>query len=151
MGFSDIPVRSNGQRLTRDMLNALRTAGIALETLLGTARVVGSQAIANNQVVAANVTDLLFDYTTTRRVVVDWWCRRKSDSVDLIESGTFVLLYKPGSTTWDFFPVSQEGDDSGLTWSVTAAGQAKYASTNVAGVYDTTLSKVAYSARTLGV
>lgn len=88
-----------------------------------------SFSAANNQVAAANVTGLAFANATVRSfdaqvsVAID-------ATTDLFE--TFNLRGIQKGSSWDMAVVSN-GDDSGIVFSITTAGQVQYTSTNEAG------------------
>jgi hypothetical protein len=88
-----------------------------------------SFASANNQASPANVTGLAFANAAVRSfkalvsVEID-------ATADLFES--FELLGIQKGSSWDM-AVSAVGDDSGITFTITNAGQVQYTSTNVAG------------------
>lgn len=90
--------------------------------------------IANNQVVAANVTGLSFDTSTVRGAFVEYSVYRVTTSVgatEVVETGTIYLAYKSTANVWDIATVGTAG--AGVTFSITAAGQVKYTSTNMTG------------------
>lgn len=88
-----------------------------------------SFALANNQVVAANVTGFAFANADVRgfkafaTVEID-------ATADLFESFELIGIQKGSS--WDM-SVASVGDDSGVVFSITTAGQIQYVSSNAAG------------------
>jgi hypothetical protein len=94
-----------------------------------------SFSIANNQVTAANVTGLAFATATTRsaKVLVDI---QIDATTDLYEAYELLIVQKASS-----FDMSQmsTGDDSGIVFTITNAGQVQYTSSNNAGFVSGTL------------
>lgn len=94
-----------------------------------------SFSAANNQAVAANVTGLAFangvvrSFRTHVSVTID-------ATADLFE--VFELNGIQKGADWDL-AVSSVGDDSGIVFSITPAGQIQYTSTNLAGFVSDTM------------
>lgn len=88
-----------------------------------------SFSAANNQVAAANVTGLAFANATVRS-----FDAQVSVAIDATASlfETFNLRGIQKGASWDMAVVSN-GDDSGIVFSITNAGQVQYTSTNEAG------------------
>lgn len=103
-----------------------------------------SFSAANNQVAVANVTGLLFPNATVRSfeaqvaVLID-------ATTDLYEKFRLEGIQKGSS--WDMFIISV-GDNSGITFSITNAGQVQYTSANSAGFVSNTMK---FRAQTLSV
>lgn len=90
--------------------------------------------LTNNQAVAADITPLYFDYRTTSYVVIDYVIQRTSSSAELIQSGILMAVYKPRANTWSIREYGTAGPDaSGVTFTITSAGQVQYTSSNQAG------------------
>ncbi len=96
--------------------------------------------MANNQVAAANVTGLLLDATLWRsaRVRLDISRRDTVLATELRWVGFLELIYRQVGTTWAINGLEGGGDvvsdlPAGITFTITAAGQVKYQSTNEAG------------------
>lgn len=103
--------------------------------------------LTNNQVAAANIEGLSFDYRKFSQVSVDYLIQRVTTgggAQEKIESGTFYLVYKPTSNAW---VLSGGPTTSGITLTITAAGQVQYTSTNLTGT--ASISKITFKARTL--
>jgi hypothetical protein len=133
-GASSIPVRENGQKVAYDWFNPLRTALIALEGFLGTGFISETSfTIANNQGAAANVTGLVLDKASFKSGKVTAEIRRRTDSNELIAVGTFAMIYRAGTDSWELAGEEWCGDAHGVTLSITPAGQVQYTSTNVSG------------------
>jgi hypothetical protein len=88
-----------------------------------------SFTMANNQISAANVTGLAFANATTRsfKALIDI---KISATADLYEA--YEILGVQKGSTWDITQTAV-GDDSGVVFSITTAGQIQYTSTNVTG------------------
>lgn len=91
---------------------------------------------ANNQAAAANVTGLAFANASVRSfkalvsVAID-------ATADLFEQFELMAIQK--GATWDLSQTAV-GDDSGLVFSITNAGQVQYTSTNVLGFVTSTVN-----------
>lgn len=104
--------------------------------------------LANNQAVAANVTGLVFDKSYTSQVVIDYCIQRLTSTTEVIQSGTKHAVYKPGAATWSLLEYGTPGPDaSGITFSITSAGQIKYTSSNLGGTQS--ISRIFYRVREL--
>lgn len=99
---------------------------------------------ANNQVAAANVTGLAFANATVRSF-------EALVSVTIIATGSLYESFKlygvQRGADWALAS-SAVGDVSGITFSITTAGQVQYTSTNVAGFTSSTMK---FRAITTGV
>ena len=93
-----------------------------------------SQTLANNQA-AADVTSMLFSSATYRGVVVEIEVSRKTASSERRGFVTLRLVYDTTAASWVIVDVTEDntGTDLGVTWTVTAAGQVKYATDNQSG------------------
>lgn len=91
--------------------------------------------IANNTSSPAEVTGLLFNPASVRSAVVEYSVYRHTDSNELAEKGTLELIYKNGGTTNAKWTIGRVffGDDGGMIFTMTDAGQVQYTSTNVTG------------------
>lgn len=91
--------------------------------------------IANNQSSLATVTGLDFNPATVRSAVIDYSIYRTTNSTELAEKGTLELVYKNGGTVTEKWSIGRVffGDDAGVEFSMTDAGQMEYTSTNVSG------------------
>jgi hypothetical protein len=111
---------------------------IAVTEALGTVSVEGdiapptaSQAsILNNQSTVANVTDLSFDSASVRSAVIHYYIFRKHGATEVMESGVITLRYVNSAWT---FTQEYQGDDTGVTLSITSSGQIQYISDNKTG------------------
>lgn len=151
MSFSSIPDRANGQKISYSWFNALKTAGAAIETFLGTFISETSFTIANNQSSAANVTGLSFSGASVRSFSVDYHVYRNTTgggATELAESGVLTGVYSTVAAAWEMTPGPVVGN-AGVTFSITAAGQVQYTSTNITGTSGTSVMK--FKARTMGV
>lgn len=150
MSFSDIPVRENGpQRVEPRGIN-LRTAGIAIESFLGSVIGLTTFTIANNQSAAANVTGLAFDGASVKVAIIDFRIRRNtisSGAQERVQAGTMLAVYKQTAGTWSLTALSQAGDDAGVEFSITSGGQVQYTSDDQSGTPDESILK--YTVRTI--
>jgi hypothetical protein len=132
MAFGDdIPVRSNGERILASWFNLLRTAIIGLA---GAGSLTESDfTFANNQAAAADVTGLLFDSSDSISAEVDIQVIRSGASGSARSLIKLYLMYY--NSTWNLLDQTEIGEESGLTFSVTAAGQVQYTSDDLGGSY----------------
>ena len=150
MSFVDIPTRSNGPAITATWFNAIRTAGVLLEGFLGTVTGLTSFTLANNQAAAADVTSLLFNSTDVKMAIIDYRIRRRTTgggADERVQGGSMVALYKQTAATWSLTPGPQSGDDAGVEFSITNAGQVQYVTDNQSGTPDESILK--YTVRAL--
>jgi hypothetical protein len=89
--------------------------------------------IANNQGVAANITAMSVDKTIATSSQIWFELRRKTATTELIANGRLSLVYRESTALWELGPPEMEGDDVGVTFSVTSNGQIQYTSTNMTG------------------
>lgn len=147
---TDYAARENGPPITAGWFNPLRSAIIAIENYLGTLVGLTAFTIANNQSSAADVTGLLFNGTNVKVAIVDFRIRRNTTgggATERVQTGQVAFFYKPTAATWDYSMGSQYGDDAGVAFSITNAGQVQYTSDNQSGTADESVLK--YTVRTL--
>ena len=150
MSFSAIPERANGPSIMAEWFNALRTAGIAFESFLGTVTGLTSFTIANNQAAAADVTGLLFNGTTVKMATIDYRIRRNTTgggATERVQGGSMIALYSAAAGTWSLTPGPQAGDDAGIAFTITAGGQVQYTSDSQTGTADESILK--YTVRSI--
>jgi len=128
MSFSTIPVRTNGPKVEAGWFNALRTAGILVDSLVAQT----TFTVANNQSSPANVTGAAFAQASYRGVILLVEGRRKTDSSERVAMGFIFMFYRQASSTWDVMRV-MNGDELGIEFTVTGAGQLQYISDNQSG------------------
>ncbi len=133
--FSTVPVRTRTDgKILVGWFNALRTAGSTLATSLGG----GSGSIAETTFTFANatgpsdITGLLFDHTVNRTFEAKIMVHRKTNSNEALSWVTLVGIYRDG-TGWDLAAPREDGDSSGITFSITAGGQVQYTSDSMSG------------------
>ncbi len=151
MSFLSTPIRGYGPTAP-SWWNLLRTAGVAIEAFLGAAFLGETQVtIANNQVAAADVTGLLFSGAAVRSFCADYQIYRNTTAggaTELSERGFLLGVFSTVASTWEITSGPAVGD-AGVTFTITAAGQVQYTSTNITGTAAT--SKMKFQARTMGV
>lgn len=106
-----------------------------------------SAPIENDVAVAQPIPGMRFDSAFTTYAAVDYFIQRVTDSNELVEAGTFYVVYRPDSETWDTVFPSPDPDDSGVDISIDTNGQAEYVSTDVTGTIK--LSRIVWRARTM--
>lgn len=135
MSFSTIPARANGTRIQNSWFDSLKAAGVLVEAFLG-AGFKGETSIncANNQVSAADLTGLVFAAASYKSALIQMEIRRKTDSSELIALGHVHAIYRNSTSQWELIDGgSLPGDETGVTLSITAAGQVKYVSDSLSG------------------
>lgn len=116
-GFSDIPIRSNGQKIEASWFNTIR---LFLIQLLGDISGELTQAVgqgdSNQDVLAA----IEVDSTVHSKVDVEYFIRRDTDTEDVAQSGSFTCHYKSSSDKWEIHGDYEgiRGDDAGLEFSI---------------------------------
>lgn len=90
-------------------------------------------AVVNNQTVAASVTGVSLSSATHHIGLVFVSLRRRTDSSEAIAFGWLKMIYSLDRATWTVDFVNF-GDDIGVTFSITSAGQVQYTSTSIAGL-----------------
>lgn len=153
MNPSDIPVRENGggweNRVVASWFNQIRTA---LIDLFGGGSIGETDfTLANNQGSAANVTGLSVSSASYRGAVVEYDITRKTDtaSSEVRSMGQMFLQYRAQSSAWEIAGIQENGDDAGITFSVTSGGQVQYTSTNISG--SNYVGKLTFRVRTFDV
>jgi hypothetical protein len=131
--FNDIPLRENGQKFYYHWFNALRTAGLFIETWLGGGAITETSfTIANGQGAASNVTGLVFSSSSYKCAHIYAQVRRKTATNEVISSGRLIAIYRDLTSTWELLD-ELSGDDDGVVFSITSAGQIQYTSDTVSG------------------
>lgn len=118
-----------------------------------------SFTIVNNQSSPANVTGLLFSGTTVRSAEIDVQFYRNTTSggaTELSSRAKYLATYKTVAASWDLAVMGVGGDvdatsgePSGVTLSITSAGQVQYTSTSISGTAAS--SVMHFRANTMGV
>ena len=104
--------------------------------------------LENNLAVAADIVGLSFTAKNVSHAVIDFYIQRVTDTNEVVTSGTMHAVYKPNSANWSLVTMGTPGPStSGITFSITAAGQVQYTSSNVTGTIK--ISKITWRARTL--
>lgn len=110
-----------------------------------------SFSLKNNQSVAVDITDLKFSARAVSVAFIDFLIQRVTTgigAVQLTAAGTIAAVYRPTSVAWEIHAIGTAGPStSGITFSITAAGQVQYTSTNVGGTAQ--ISKICWRDRTL--
>ena len=145
MGFSDIPVRTNGQDVEASWFNTIRTQ---LVSWFGTGVIAESQDTIDNAGSAESVVGLLFSGAAVRSAKIQYQIYRKTDSYEYSEAGQFFVTYKTVDTSWEIGGESSTGD-ADTTFAITDAGQVTYTSSNMSGASYT--GKMRFKAETLSV
>jgi hypothetical protein len=100
--------------------------------------------LTNNQAVAADITGALATATAGRRVRLHYSIYRDA-TTDATESGTVDFSYT--GAAWVGPVKKYNGDNAGITFSITAGGQIQYTSTDLAGH---TASTIYFRLETIG-
>lgn len=143
--FLDIPVRGCGV-VSPSWWNLLRSAGLRLEQMLGSGvQPETQQTIADNQSSAANITGLLFDETSVVKAKVIIGTLRQDGTNERVHISEFWVWYNATKGDWRMGSQNETGEScdassctsvaSGVTFSITAAGQVQYTSDSMGGSY----------------
>lgn len=104
--------------------------------------------LKNNLAVAEDIVGLSFNSKVVSQAVVDYYIQRVTNSNEVITSGTFHAVFKPSANNWALVTMGTPGpNSSGITFSISTAGQVQYTSSNVIGTVS--ISKITWRARTL--
>lgn len=116
-----------------DDLSDIILALIAVSNdILGTADILTTSFnIANNQSSAANVNGLSFNTSLVRSAIIQYSLYRTSTTTEMSETGHIYVTYKSTAGTWEI--AQSYGGSSGVTFTITNAGQIQYTSTNFSG------------------
>lgn len=129
------------ERLVR--LNSDGTEDTAFSTVLGTGFDVTIRTISvdsnRNVIVGGQFTS--FNGNTRNRVVM--LSETITGSSELMEVGSFSGIYRPSSSSWSLINETFSGDDAGVVFSMSAAGQLKYTSSNLSGTLQESTAKFA--------
>lgn len=150
MAWTTLIIRTPG-KVNVSWWNTLRAAIVELQNFVGLAGVpLTGFTIANNQVAAANVTGLLFSSAANLAANIEVSIRRKTATAlsEVVATGFLSVTYREQSSLWEVTPILN-GDDTGVTFSITAGGQVQYTSTNIAGT--SYVGKMSFKAAGLGL
>lgn len=107
--------------------------------------------LVNNQVAAADVEGLSFDKAKVSCAVVHYVIQRVTTgggATESLETGCFHVVYKPTADSWSLVTMWTPGPDaSGITLSITSAGQVQYVSSSITGT--ASISKISWRAQVL--
>jgi len=107
--------------------------------------------LENNISTAKDITGLSFNSEGISQAIVEFFIQRVTTgagATELITSGVFHVVYKPTTNAWVLTVIGTPGPSvSGITFSITAAGQVQYTSTNITGT--SSISKISYRTRTI--
>ena len=129
MGFSDIPVRSNGQTVTAAWFNTIRTQ---LVNWFGAGAITETQDTIDNGASGENVVGLSFDGILYRSAKIQYQVYRTSSIREYVEAGEFFVAYNTTAATWEIGGESAVGD-ADITFSISAAGQVTYTTGTIGG------------------
>jgi hypothetical protein len=88
--------------------------------------------IDNNQVSAANVSNLVFDGAVAKKFIVDYGLYRSTDTTSLAQAGRLRGVYNEEDAEW-YLSDDYSGQNAGVTFSITNGGQIQYTSSNISG------------------
>jgi len=94
-----------------------------------------SFTVANNNAVATDVVGLVFNPASVRAGVIDYSIYRSTSITELAEKGKMEIIYKNGASSGTKWSIGRVffGDDAGVVFTMTDAGQVQYTSTNLSG------------------
>lgn len=150
----DIPRQGENPPWGDDLSDAIIALSNALSGIVNSEDILTTSfTIANNQAVVANVTTASFDTSLVRSAFVNYTVYRTSgtfpgvqntDWFEHSESGQIFLTYKSRENTWALTQFTN--GTSGVTFSITTAGQLQYTSTNMTG--GSYVGKLKFTAKT---
>lgn len=118
-----------------DLSDIIQAIVTTLNGVSGTADIpTSSFNLSNNISSAANITGLLFNTSQVRSAIVEYSVSRVTSSNEKSEQGQLFLTYNATNsapTRWSLARMANE--TSGITFTITSAGQVQYTSTNLAG------------------
>lgn len=98
-----------------------------------------------------DIKGLSFDKQFVSQAIVEFLIQRITTDTganELVATGVFHAVYKPTSQTWAIVsPWTPGPSTSGITFSITSAGQVQYTSSNITGT--ASISRIVWRARTL--
>lgn len=124
------PIEDQGIALVKATQDQLLIAIKSLIAFGGDAQF--SVAIANAQGGALPITGLIFDKVTIKAAVVAFNIERKTATQNVQETGTMYIGHDSADDIWRISDISGL-DDSGVTFTITAAGQVEYTSDDLTG------------------
>lgn len=124
--FGTIPIRLNGQDVDAGWWEILRLAGVNLENFMGSGFIPETHfSLTNGQATPLAITGLVFDHTVNTSAKIDVEINQKTATNELVTTGEIYVVYRALTATWDIVPLF-DFDESGITLSITTAGQVKY-------------------------
>lgn len=127
-----IPEQGQDAPWGEDLTSYLQALGAVAQTVSGTGDIgTTSFTIANNQSSVANVTGCSFDTATVRSAIIQYSIYRSSSTTEMSEAGHIYATYKSTAGTWEI--AQSYVGTSGVTFTMTNAGQLQYVSTNFGG------------------
>lgn len=127
-----LPTQGQNPAWGKDISDIIEALSDVLGTLSGTGDILTTNfTIANGQSSAANVSSLSFDVGTIRSAIVSYSIYRSTSTAEAGECGFLLLTYLTTANAWTL--ASYSNDDSGVSFSITAAGQLQYVSDTIAG------------------
>jgi len=91
-----------------------------------------SVPILNAQASPLSIAGLLFSSSTDTSQIIFYEIRRKTDSNEVVATGEISIFYRTLTSTWEISD-STNGDDDGVTFSITSGGQIQYTSNTLSG------------------
>lgn len=91
--------------------------------------------VANNQLVAADVTGLVLNAASVRAAEISYSIYRQTATSSVVESGKINVAYNnasPNPNKWEMNQGSVLGD-AGVIFTITNSGQVQYTSSNITG------------------
>lgn len=153
MTFLGIPLRTNGPNISYSWFDALRAAGLRLETFFGGSSIVTETqfTIANNQGIPANITGLILDPATATVYYLHYFIRRiTTDSGAMVrhQAGILMATYDSENEEWVLTDLGSGPDDAGVEFEM-FGNQVIYTSDNQTGT--ASVSAMRYKAITMGL
>jgi hypothetical protein len=88
--------------------------------------------VANNQTSFADITDLAFNPANIRSATIEYAIYRETDEDQFAQAGELRFIYNTGLDQW-FLSDTYAGQNAGVEFGITTAGQVQYTSSLVSG------------------
>ena len=122
------------------------------ESALAPTSITDTQANLDNNVGPLDVEDLIFSSSEVRSAQIHYTIKRRTDSNEKRSTGILKVQYKPDAGAWSIANESDFDNDTGVAFTITAAGQIQYTTNDLSGAnYDGFIIFKTISAFTVGV
>lgn len=88
--------------------------------------------IPASQAIATDVPTLIFNQSVVHSAEINYRCFRETTSTSLMETGIISIMYNPATATWLISQHITVGGGTGISFSITPAGQVQYTAATLA-------------------